>query len=300
LTPRSAKEDWMSARVQNVLATLAALSALLVGGAASAQEAQQIELPWQLGLATAPIGADLAEIDLGDDYVFLDEQGTRTFLELNQNPVAGTEIATVAPLSDGESWFVIFEFSEVGYVKDDEKDDLDADAMLASIREGTEMANEARREHGWAPMEIVGWHEPPHYDERTNNLSWAVIGESGGAQNVNRIVKLLGRRGVMTATLVASTDQLPAASARVDALLNGYRFRPGNTYAEYVPSTDKLAGYGLTALVVGGAGAALVKSGLLAKIWKPIAIGLVAMGAALKRFVFGGRKVEQTLEGPIS
>lgn len=51
---------------------------------------------------------------------------------------------------------------------------------------------------------------------------------------------------------------------------------------------------------MGGAGAALVKSGLLAKLWKPIAIALVALGAGVKRVFFGGRKVQRSIEGPIA
>ena len=93
------------------------------------------------------------------------------------------------------------------------------------------------------------------------------------------MIKLLGRRGVMTTTLVSSPEKLPLAAPLADALLGGYAYLPGNTYAEYVPGTDKLAKYGLTALVVGGGAAALIKSGLLARFWKPLLVALAALGA---------------------
>jgi uncharacterized membrane-anchored protein len=220
-------------------------------------------------------------------------------MELTQNPLSGAEMATIAPAAEGEAWFVVFEWDDSGYVADDEKDELDADAILASIREGTEAGTEARRERGWPTMTIVGWHEAPSYDDESHNLSWAVIGESEGMQTINRITKLLGRSGVMTATLVASPDELDAAVAQVDGLLGAYRFRPGSTYAEYVPGKDKLAQYGLTALVVGGAGAALVKSGLLAKLWKPIAAVLIALGACLKKLFGSGRSSDHGMDQPI-
>jgi uncharacterized membrane-anchored protein len=276
------------------------LGALLLGATAAAQQGEPAPLQWTLGSGTAPVGSGLAEIDLGEDYAFLDAGETQRFMELNQNPVSGREMATVAPVSGDEQWFLVFEFDDVGYVSDEEKDSLDADAMLASIQQGTEVANEERRERGWSTLSILGWQEAPHYDARTNNLSWAIIGESEGRRTVNRIVKLLGRRGVMTVTLVASEETLPAAVPRVDALLEGYRFRAGNTYAEYVPGTDKLAQYGLTALVVGGAGAALLKSGLLAKIWKPLVAVFVALGAGIKRFFFSGRSAQHDPEQPIT
>lgn len=258
-----------------------------------------VQLPWQPGPMTAPIGDDLAEIDLGENYLFLDAAGTKRFMELTQNPVSGLETAAVMPADPEQSWFLIFEYEPVGYVPDDEKDSLDADAMIAAIREGTEAANEERRNRGWQTMEIVGWHEEPFYDAETNNLTWAIVGESAGQRNVNRMIKLLGRRGVMTATLVSSPEMLPLAAGLTDGLLAKYRYRPGSRYAEYVPGTDKLAQYGLTALVVGGGAAALVKSGLLARLWKPLVVVLAGLGAGLKRLFFSGRSAKHSMEEPI-
>jgi uncharacterized membrane-anchored protein len=189
-------------------------------------------------------------------------------------------------MSDDEQWFLVFEWDAIGYVKDDEADELEAEAILGSIREATEAANEIRVERGWSPLHIVGWEEPPHYDPTTNNLTWAVIGESQGQRNINRIVKLLGRRGVMTVTLVSNPDELSDASWRVDRLLADYRFVPGNMYAEFVPGTDRLAQVGLTALVVGGAGATLAKTGLLARFWKFLVVGAAGLLGGLKK-LFG-------------
>ena len=71
------------------------------------------------------------------------------------------------------------------------------------------------------------------------------------------------------------------------------QFKPGKTYADYQPGTDKLAEYGLAALI---GGIAVKKLGLLAlaagffiKFAKLIAVGVVAGGALLRKF-FGGRK----------
>jgi uncharacterized membrane-anchored protein len=279
---------------------LAALAAPAPGTAQEEQQQQPVSLEWQRGPGTAPIGDALAEIDLAEDHVFLDLEGTKKLMELTGNPLSGGEMATVSSSSEDESWFVVFEWDGVGYVPDDEKDSLDADALLGSIREGTEAANEERRERGWETLEIVGWQETPHYDERTNNLSWAIVGQTGdGRKTINRVTKLLGRRGVMTATLVAPPDELAAAIPAVDVVLDGYRFQSGNTYAEYVPGTDQLAKYGLTALVVGGAGAALVKSGLLAKLWKPLLVGLAALGAGVKRLFGSGRSAQHDPVKPI-
>jgi uncharacterized membrane-anchored protein len=278
---------------------LAILLVCFAAFAARAQDEEGLRLPFQEGRPGTPIGEDLAEIDLGSDYVYLDAEGTRQFMEATQNPVGGSEVATILPTQEGDDWFLVFEFDDIGYVSDEEKDSLDADAMLASIREGNEAANEERRKRGWGTMSIVGWQEEPFYDATTNNLTWSIIGESEGGRSVNRIIKLLGRRGVMTVTLVSGPEGLDQAAATTDTLLANYRYIPGQTYAEYVPGTDKLATYGLTALVVGGGAAALVKSGLLARLWKPIAVFLAAIGAGIKRMFGSGRSSDHDAERPI-
>ena len=277
------------------LALAASLAVLTVGGAAGAQQGQGPMLDFQRGPATFSINGDLAEIDLSDSFLFLDARNSQRLMELNQNPVSGTEAATVVPIPEEGAWFLIFEWDPMGYVEDAEAD-LDADAILESIRQGTAAANKEREKRGWSTMQILGWQEQPSYDPETNNLTWAIIGESEGVRNINYIVKLLGRDGVMTATLVASPEELPIASAHTKHLLTKqFAFQSGHTYAEFVPGKDKLAEIGLAALIVGGAGAALVKSGLLARFWKVILVGLAAVGTAVRRFFTGTRAEEQPI-----
>lgn len=276
---------------------------LVAFAASAAEEAAQPEaaqpppqLAWQRGPGSIPIG-DVANIELSDHYVALDQANTRKFMELNQNPVQGNEVAVVAPVSDAERWFLVFEYDEIGYVKDEEKDDLDAASMLDSIREGTKQANEEREKRGWATMEIVGWQEEPHYDGATNNLTWAILGQSQGQKTINKLVKLLGRNGVMTATLVADPAEFAAASATTNKLLGAYAFQPGKTYAEYVEGKDSVAEIGLKGLILGGAGAALIKSGLLGKFWKAIVVGAMAVVAGVRR-LFGGKTTEGSPSAP--
>jgi uncharacterized membrane-anchored protein len=47
---------------------------------------------------------------------------------------------------------IIFRFEEEGYIKDDEKNSLDADAILASIKRGNEAANREKEKRGWPTM----------------------------------------------------------------------------------------------------------------------------------------------------
>ena len=203
----------------------------------------------------------------------------------------------------GARYFVIFEFVEIGYVKEDDKDELDGDALLESLREGTEAGNEFRREHGWGEIEVVGWERAPFYDQRTNNLTWAtkVRGKGAdGGESINWSTRLLGRRGVMNVDLVLAPEDLTVALGEFETSLGGFEFSPGHRYREWATG-DKVAAVGLGALVLGGAGAIAAKTGLLAKFWtlilaagKWIVIGLGAIGAGLRKLFSGKRGESET------
>jgi uncharacterized membrane-anchored protein len=268
------------------------LAMLLFAGRSYAQ-APATDIDWQDGPAVGQLG-DIAQIKIPEGYRFAGREGVRRFMELTQNPVSGDELGVLISAAgpDAENWFVIFEFNPIGYVKDDEKGKLDADAILKSLKTGTEQGNEERRKRGWPTLDLVGWSTPPRYDPVTNNLTWAIQARGEGHDVINHSVRLLGRKGVMDADLVLGPTQVATAVPDFDALLTGFEFSSGNRYAEWVQG-DKVAAYGLTALVAGGVGAAAVKSGALAKLWKLLVVGALAAVAAIKKAlasVFGSKE----------
>ena len=265
-----------------------------IAAVANAQERRSplADLPWQTGPIAGQLG-DIATVRVPDGYKFVERAGAARFLELTENPTDGSELGVL--VSKDGSWFVIFDFSADGYVKDDDRN-LDADALLASIREGTEHANELRRERGWSTMEIVGWQQKPFYDPQSNNLTWAIRGKSEDEISVNHSTRLLGRRGVMNVNLVLSPDDMGSAMPAFNSLLTGVTFNTGQRYAEFRQG-DKIAEYGLAGLVVGGTGVALAKSGLLQKFWKLLVLGFVAVAGAVKRMfsrLMGTREAPDT------
>ena len=131
-----------------------------------------------------------ATIALSADYDRLDASDSKKLMELMENPSDGSEYY-VAPVD--ERWFAIFSYENTGYVKDDEE--IDADALLDSLREGTKIGNRERVRRGWAEMHILGWQYMPNYNDNTNRLSWAVLAESDGQEIVNYNTRFLGRTG---------------------------------------------------------------------------------------------------------
>ena len=208
-------------------------------------------------------------------------------MEASGEPVGGNEVGFLSPTNRG--WAVYFQYNDSGYVKDDDKDKLDADKLLKSIKKGTDAGNEYRKEHGNPILEIVGWDQKPAYDSTTHNLTWAIRATCQGEQIVNYNTRLLGRKGVMEVILVCDPADLPKHLPEFNTLLAGYKFSTGETYAEYKPG-DKVAKYGLGALVLGGAAVGAAKLGLLAwlgvflkKGFKFVILVVVAIAALWKK-----------------
>ncbi|MFL6604264.1 MAG: DUF2167 domain-containing protein [Steroidobacteraceae bacterium] len=253
----------------------------------SAQQKKFIEgvraLEWIKGPAAVTTQGN-AKLTIPDQYVYLDARNTSKFLELQHNLGNGREVL-VAPRD--LQWQAYLEFADEGYVKDDEK--IDAAALLKTLKENTESANAERQRRGWGALHLVDWATPPVYNTTTKRLEWATILESQDGRAVNFSTKILGRRGYTSVIMVTDPANLSAAEGALDNVLTGYAFNPGETYADW-RSGDKVAEYGLAALIVGGVAAVAAKKGLfsvlagfLAVAWKFIAAAAVAAVAWLRR-----------------
>ncbi len=261
--------------------------------AAEAEAEEPLPPGMTAGPADVKVGPN-AQLKVQEQDLFGDATVARSMLEKGGNLISNREQGILLS-TFGE---VIFEFDDVGYIKDDDKDELDADKMLSSMRESQDQANEELRRLGRSELELTGWHVKPHYDNATHNLEWAPIvrNKSTGNQTVNYNVRLLGRRGVMEITLLVSPEKVDDALPWFRKALEGFSYVRGEDYASYT-NGDKTAAYGLAALVTGGAVAVAAKSGLLGKLWKFIIIGLAALGGAIKR-LFTGKSAETEQSAP--
>ena len=266
------------------------LTLLVFSGPAQAQSYQEQlkQLQFQNGPTVGTI-ADEATIKVPKGYVFLDSANSRRFLEINGNPPRdGRFIFGPASLD----WFVVFSFNATGYIKDDEK--IDADTLLQTLKDADESGNKERKKINATPIHTVGWAVSPHYDLETKRLEWGVRLRSEGSDPfVNYSIRLLGREGVMNLTLVADLDTLTNDVRQLKTLLKDFSYLPGKKYSEFTQG-DKIAQYGLAALILGGAAAVATKKGAWAAIaaffaafWKLILAGgiavLAGLGALFKR-----------------
>lgn len=243
-------------------------------------------LHWIEGPTQVSVGAN-ATFKVPAGYRFLGPSDTVQFMQLSQNLPPPNGATIFAP--DNFSWWGLFDYLDSGYVKDSEK--IDPDAILSAVEQSQSNANKQLKARGWPTMEIVGWEYKPFYDPATNNLSWAIDARtSSGSEVVNYDTRLLGRTGYTSATLVADPNNLKRSVSQFKAAVTGYQFNADQTYSEFKPG-DKVAGYGLAALITGGAAAVAVKTGLwkgvfgaLVVAWKFVVAAVVAGIAALRKF----------------
>lgn len=199
------------------------------------------------------------------------------------------------PFADSSYAFVIT-YEALGYVKDNDAKDIDYTEMLKSGQEEEKQENEERTKAGYQPIHWVGWAQSPYYDANRKVLHWAKELKFGNDEEQNTLnydVRVLGREGVLSMNAVASMSELPMVKEHINEVLQMASFVDGYAYGDFNSSTDKVAAYTVGGLV---AGKVLAKAGffaLLAKGWKFIIIGLVALGAALKRFFFGKKQEEE-------
>jgi uncharacterized membrane-anchored protein len=269
----------------------AVLTAFPLGAQNSKRKMGAVEGPAKVQLK------DVAQIEVPVGFSFIDGNTYRALKKKAGEPVSGNEMGLLASTND--DWAVVFRFTDSGYVKDDDKNNLNADKLLESIKLGTAEANKERAKNGLATIEVVGWEQPPKYDETTHNLEYCIRGASEGQQILNYNTKLLGRKGYMSAILIVEPEKFSATMPAYRNLLATYSFQTGQTYAEFRPG-DKVAKYGLAGLVLAGATVGAVKLGLFTwlllvfkKAFKLVIVAVVAIIASIKKLfgkIFGRRQ----------
>lgn len=262
---------------------------LPTAGAYTDQEIQQYQnLKFEYGPRDIKLSPRATVLLPSQEYRFLNDVETKKYNQILHNlPVDGeTSVHT-------ENWQAYFTFSEDGYIKDNEK--IDADEILKEKKRVQELVNKELLKKGWSPQSIVGWHTHPFYNVETNRLEWAIIiRDNAGNESINYETRLLGRRGVTRALLVVSEANLDDGIRQFNRFLGTFNYVDGEKYSEFKQG-DRIAEYGLVALITGGAAALATKKGFWAAIggffaamWKiiiPIFIVIIAKIGDITRWI---------------
>ena len=235
-------------------------------------------LKWQTGTITLRDG--LATIALPEGYRYLNSADAEKVLhDIWGNPPGANSLGMIFPPHTGpldhNSWAVVVDYEQNGYVKDGDADKINYTDLLHQMQTSVQESNEQRTRQGYPAIQLVGWAEPPHYDHTTHKLYWAKdvrFGQDEG-DTLNYNIRILGRRGVLVLNAIASMRDLPVVAQKMPELMAKVDFKPGNTYADFDPKIDTVAKYGVAALIAGGAVGAAAKFGLLKAFW-PLLLGL--------------------------
>jgi uncharacterized membrane-anchored protein len=263
----------------------------------SAAEAFEAQFDFQRGKIVLPGG--MATLNVPENFRYLSpEQADRILVEAWGNP-PGTKTlgmlfpSEVSPISE-EGWGVVITFQEDGYVKDDEAGKINYNELLQQMKEATAEENKERQKQGYEAINLVGWAASPHYDRATHKLYWAKELNFAGApaNTLNYDIRMLGRRGVLSFNAVAAMNQLGAIENDMKEVLGFAEFNAGHRYADFSSGTDKVAAYGIGALIAGKVAAKVglfkLALGFILAGKKFILLALIPVAGLVKKF-FGGK-----------
>lgn len=255
-------------------------------------------LTYQRGLISLKNG--IAEIQVPEGFKYLDApQSNYVISSLWGNPDSESSLGMLFPESMGpmdlDSWAFNIQYDEMGYVEDDDAEEIDYDELLVEMQSEASELNAERMQDGYEPISLVGWAAKPYYDQDKHILHWAKELKFGEEEinTLNYNVRVLGRKGVLVLNAIASIDDLEVVNQNIDRVTDIVKFSDGNAYSDFNPTVDKVAAYSIGGLV---AGKVLAKAGffaLLLKFWKIIAVAFVAIGSYIVKF-FKGSKNEYT------
>lgn len=256
---------------------------------AAVAAAQKVQMHGPADIALADQGV----LKLPEGYAYIPAaEGARLLTAMGNRPGEGL-LGLIFPESK-DDWFVVLQLQKSGFIKDEEAKDWKVDELLANIKAGTEEANKDRRARGIPELEVIGWVEPPAYDPATHRLVWSLSskhkGESDSAERgVNYNTYALGRDGYISLNMVTDMNLIQTYKPTAHQLLAALDYKEGKRYADFNASTDRVAEYGLAALI---GGVAAKKLGLFAviaafflKFAKLAGVAIIGIIAAAAKFL---------------
>lgn len=248
---------------------------------------------------------NIATLDLPASFRYLSPADTeRVLVEAWGNPPGGKSLGMIVPAKVGvlerAGWGVIITYDADGHVEDGDAGSIKYDELLKEMQESVLENNAERKTQGYPAVKLIGWAEKPSYDKQAHKLYWAKELEIDGAgqRSLNYNIRVLGRKGVLVLNAIAGMDQIAEIKAEMQHVTAFTDFTPGQRYADFDGKVDQTAGYGIAAMIAGGAAA---KLGLFGKLFafllvfkKLLLLALLGAGAAI--FKFFGRKKKVNLD----
>lgn len=255
-----------------------------------------IEKSFHYEHGTIMLANGIGSINVPNGFKYLNPiQAEKVLVDLWGNPKSDNlTMGLILPEKQsimGDNGYVFnIQYDEIGYVKDDDADEIDYDELLTQMKKDTDEENEARKKEGYGAINLVGWAAKPFYDKERKILHWAKeikFDTDSINSTLNYNVRILGRKGVLVLNAIAKTSELPLVQKDINQVLDIVKFNDGYKYEEFDSSIDEVAAWTIGGLV---AGKVLTKVGILAliaKFGKLIALVVLGFFGAFKKKVLG-------------
>jgi len=230
------------------------------------------------GPAVITLADGQAQLNLPSGLVFI---GPKTSSRLLHDTSKLSHLQGVVYDPDS-SWLAVIRQNTEGHVDESDAQDLNADDLLTSLKDGAEKRNKEERIPAGEPaLHVLGWTRPPFYDASRHMLSCTfVVQPEKSVPILNCTALLFGRRGYVTCTVVGAQSKGAQLQASLDRLCPMLQYLPGEDYSSYRDG-DQRSNATMAGLIAGGAyGAA--KLGIFGKFGKLILV----VALALKKFLF--------------
>ena len=148
----------------------------------------------------------------------------------------------------------IAKFTNDGYIKGDDWDNVDAESFIKELKSGSEKANKERIKNGYATVEDITWHIKPSYNKELGYVFYSLLVKfNDGSETYNSTAMVLGRKGYTDITFLFKDTIANVMPTEIDKVVKNFKYNQGSQYTDF-KSGDKIAAYGVGALVAGSLG----------------------------------------------
>ena len=247
-------------------------------------------LNWISGPKKIPFTEAKATISISGDYEYLQGEDVNQLLYWLNGVEFPSQKILVMPKENWGSYYYLYAFSDSGYVKIDDWNEVDPNEFLKDLEQTSKSDNVERKKNNQATLKSLSWSYTPRLDRNKNLVNYALVSKwSDNDQSVQASSLILGKEGYTHATMVSS------AAVYKDSLLENasaiHEFNPDVGYNAWKPG-DKVAAIGIAGLLAATLGGKSVKVaapilvvllGLLKKFWWIVILPFLWLGKLFSR-----------------
>jgi uncharacterized membrane-anchored protein len=244
---------------------------------------------------------DQATIFIPKNYLFIPAKEGADFMRAIGNDTGSNFVGFLISRGDKLRWFINIDYIKAGYIRDNDAKNWNADDLLKSIKKNTAEENKVRITKGFFPLEIGEWIETPTYNAIKHQLIWSLTAKDTNSADdpvINYNTYALGREGYFMLDLVTPKSSIEEDKFHAQTILETLAFNSGKRYEDFTAGTDRVAEYGLAALVTG---VVAKKLGLIAlagaffvKMWKLLILLPLLLWNKIKNIIGNNSKTNNS------